>query len=182
MLCCSLPQKWRARFDGDIQLSLTWKFESMKTSTRPDHTSRGLGDAHEIMRFCCAELLLGVLLVQGGANMSLKRTAAHACALSLELPGRLPLALPYESRSPCFGMGRPSKLIGACPESWATRRMRAQNHERSQSDVPRVVPRDKKRGVGAPTVGNHRNRNEILRCLQPFALSIFGRAHRDWPE
>jgi hypothetical protein len=134
------------------------------------------------MRFCCAEVLLGVFLVQAGANMSLKRAAAHACALSLELPGRRPLALPYENRSPCLGMGRPSKLIGACSESWATRRMRALNHRCSQSDIPRVERRDKKRGVGAPTAGNRRNRQEILRCLQPFALSIFGRAHWDWLE
>ncbi|GKT10624.1 hypothetical protein DSTSK_39290 [Desulforhabdus sp. TSK] len=141
-----------------------------------------LGDAHEIMRFCCAEVLLGVFLVQADANMSLKRTAAHSCALSLELPGRRPLTFPYESRSPCFGMGCPSKLVGACPESWATRRMRAQNHARSHSDVPRVERRDKKRGVGAPTAGNRMNRQEILRCLQPFALSLFGRAHRDWLE
>jgi hypothetical protein len=62
---------------------------------------REIGDAHEIMRFCCAELLLGVLLVQGGANMSLKRTAAHTCELSLELPGRRPLVLgPYQLGPP----------------------------------------------------------------------------------
>jgi hypothetical protein len=113
--------------------------------------------------------------------MSLKRTTALACALSLQLPGLRPLALPYESRSPCFGMGRPSKLISACPD-WATRRVRAQNHGCSQSNVRQVERRDKKRGVGAPTVGNHRNRQEILRRLQPFALSLFARAHQDWLE